>query len=701
METALTITRGHPLPLGVHSFDGGINFAVFSRHATRLWLLLFDDPGALDPKWCFELDPVIHRTGDIWHVYVRGACPGLTYVFQADGPFAPDRGHRFNPRRALLDPYALALVNTEHWDFSILCDSWLEQHPGRSIPKGQYRVKGLIPGKEDFDWNGDRHPKIPWSQTVIYETHVRGLSIHPSSCAHYPGTYLGVIEKIPYFKQLGVTTLELMPIHQFNPKELDRKNPLTGEPLVNYWGYSTVSFFAPHAQYGTGREHGCQLTEFKAMVKALHEAGIEVLLDVVFNHTAEGNECGPTLHFKGLDNSIYYLLPEEDKSRYINYSGCGNTLNCNHPVVRTYILECLRYWVTEMHVDGFRFDLASILGRDRNGRLIPNPPLLEAIAEDPILRGVKLIAEAWDAGGAYQVGFFPGERWSEWNGQYRDDVRRFWRGDHGMLGPFATRLCGSADLYQHSGKTPVNSINFITSHDGFTLNDLVSYEHKHNEANGEDNRDGTNENYSCNYGVEGPTDDPEIEAVRLRQIKNFLTTLFVSRGIPMLLGGDEFRRTQKGNNNAYCQDNEISWYDWTLVKKNAGLVRFVRELIRFRKSHPVLTKEDFYQPNEIEWFGPRGSPPDWSNGNVLGAFIQPDNPEEARLCLLFNAGTEPVEFHLPPPPPAMCWHVAVDTAAAAPEDIHEAGAEPVLHQRDTVSLLGRSSMILLAKPKAR
>lgn len=697
MDNALTISRGHPLPLGVRNYDGGINFAVFSRHATRVWLLLFDDSQALEPKWCIELDPIHHRTGDIWHVRVEGAYPGLTYVFQADGPFAPEQGHRFNPHRALLDPYAVALTGVEGWDFSTLCDDWLKEHPGQLPPKTQYRVKGLIPKEDDFDWGEDRPLKIPWSETVIYETHVRGLTIHPSSGVLRPGTFLGVIEKIPYFKQLGITALELMPVHQFNPHELDRKNPLTGEPLVNYWGYSTAAFFAPHAQYSTGHRLGSQLTEFKAMVKALHEAGIEVLLDVVFNHTAEGNESGPILHFKGLDNCIYYLLDPQDPSRYVNYSGCGNTLNCNHPVVRNYILECLRYWVTEMHVDGFRFDLASILGRDRSGKLIPNPPLLEAIAEDPILRGVKLIAEAWDAGGAYQVGLFPGERWSEWNGRYRDEVRRFWRGDCGMLGLFATRLCGSADLYQHSGKTPVNSINFITCHDGFTLNDLVSYNYKHNEANGENNRDGSNDNYSCNYGVEGPTEDLKIEAIRLRQIKNFLTTLFVSRGIPMLLGGDEFRRTQRGNNNAYCQDNEISWYNWWLAEKNAHLVRFVRELIRFRRAHPVLSREAFYQPHEIEWFGPQHAPPDWHEGRSLGARIHADTQDGCELCLLFNAAPEPVEFDLPPPPPGHRWHLAIDTAAASPNDIYEVGAEIPFAGGNRVRLIERSLVILVSR----
>lgn len=694
METALTITRGHPLPLGVHAEGGNLNFAVFSRHAACLWLLLFDDPESLDPTWCIELDSKHHRTGDIWHVGVHGAPIPLYYVYQAEGPFEPARGYRFNRHRILLDPYALALVGIEHWDFTIHSDTWHKRHPGEPIPKAQYRVKCLVPVEEEFNWGDDRPPKIPWSKTVIYETHVRGLTIHPSSGCLRRGTFLGVIEKIPYLKRLGITALEMMPVHQFNPRELDRKNPLTGEPLVNYWGYNTVAFFAPHAQYSTRQRVTSPITEFKAMVKALHEAGIEVLLDVVFNHTAEGDETGPTLHFKGLDNCIYYLLEERDKSRYVNFSGCGNTLNCNHPVVRNYILECLRYWVTEMHVDGFRFDLASILGRDRQGKLIPNPPLLESIAEDPILRGVKLIAEAWDAGGAYQVGLFPGERWSEWNGRYRDEVRRFWRGDRGMLGLFATRLCGSSDLYQHSGKTPVNSINFITCHDGFTLNDLVSYKHKHNEANGEHNRDGSNENYSCNYGVEGPSDDPRIEAIRLRQIKNFLTTLFVSRGIPMLLGGDEFRRSQYGNNNAYCQDNEISWYDWRLVEKNAYLVRFVRELIRFRFAHPVLSREAFYQPHEIEWFGPERSPPDWHEGYALGARIHPDSPDGQALCLLFNAASEPVAFDLPPLPKGRRWHLAIDTAASSPYDIYEAGTEPAI-ETARLRLIERSLAVLI------
>ena len=428
--------------------------------------------------------------------------------------------------------------------------------------------------QEHFDWEDARPLKRPWSETVIYETHVRGSTIHPSSQVAAPGTYRGLAEKISYFQELGITAVELMPVFEFNERDVARIDPITGQHLTNYWGYLPVAFMAPKGTYCSRGGHGQQKLEFKEMVKAFHQAGIEVILDVVLNHTAEGNHLGPTLCFRGLDNAIYYMLEESDRRFYKDYTGTGNTLNANHPIVRDFILHVLRYWTLEMHVDGFRFDLASVLGRDVHGRLIADAPLLERIAEDPILRDVKLIAEAWDAGGAYQVGSFAERRWAEWNGRYRDDVRRFWRGDEGMVGLLASRICGSADLYQASGKGPESSINIVTCHDGFTLNDLVSYRHKHNEANGEDNRDGIDENYSENYGIEGQTDDPQIEATRKRQIKNLILTLFVSRGVPMLLGGDEFRRTQRGNNNAYCQDNEISWYDWTLGGKAPGHLSF-------------------------------------------------------------------------------------------------------------------------------
>jgi glycogen operon protein len=437
------------------------------------------------------------------------------------------------------------------------------------------------------------------------------------------------------------------------------------------------------------------------MVRELHKAGIEVILDIVLNHTAEGDELGPTLNFRGIENSIYYML-KSDRRLYRNYSGCGNTLNCNHPVVRSYILDCLRYWVIEMHVDGFRFDLASVLGRDEKGDVLSNPPLLETIAEDPILRDVKLIAEAWDAGGAYQVGSFPGQRWSEWNGRFRDDIRRFWRGDPGMVPLLATRLCGSADLYQDNRKVPMNSINFITCHDGFTLNDMVSYRQKHNEVNGEGSRDGENVNYSENYGVEGETGDPAIRATRLRQIKNMLATLLISRGVPMILGGDEFRRTQRGNNNAYCQDNEVSWYDWSLLNKHYELFRFTREMLAFRKRHQVLRTQEFYAPQDILWFSPGGRPPDWGEARrTLGCIIRPqcslEGAQSPALCVLFNAEIVEVRFKLPWPPGGERWHVAVDTAKPSPDDISEPGHEQLPARPDAYRMSPRSMVVLISK----
>ena len=461
---------------------------------------------------------------------------------------------------------------------------------------------------EHFKWAEDQPLRHPWSKIIIYETHVRGFTIHPKSGVDHPGTYRGLVEKIPYLKTLGVTAVELMPVQEFNETSVTRRNPQTSQPLRNYWGYDPVVFCAPRASYSSSGGLGQQKLEFKEMVRAFHDAGIEVILDMVFNHTAEGDELGPTLCFRGMDNAIFYTLAS-DKRHYKDYTGTGNTINANHPVVRDLILTSLRYWTVEMHVDGFRFDLASVLSRNETGKLLADAPLLERIAEDPVLRDVKIIAEAWDAAGAYEVGSFSERRWAEWNGRYRDDIRRFWRGDDGMLGSFASRICGSADIYTRSGKGPDGSINFVTCHDGFTLNDLVSYRDKHNEANGENNHDGTDANFSENYGAEGPTTDVEIEAVRKVQINNFLLTLFISRGVPMLLGGDEFRRTQAGNNNAYCQDNETSWYDWSFLEKHREIFRFTCGMIAFRRAHLILSKEQFYTDDEIQWFSPQGGSP--------------------------------------------------------------------------------------------
>jgi glycogen operon protein len=662
---ALAIEPGDPLVLGMYEVAGGFNFAIFSRHATRLRLVLFGD--GHEPVATITLDPERHRTGDIWHVRLIGDLCGLGYAFEAEGPWLPEEGHRFDPGKRLLDPYASGVA-----------------------ARADGSLVGLI-ADHRFDWQGDEPLRLPWRDTIIYETHVRGLTIHPSSSVRHPGQYLGVVEKIPYLRELGVTAVELLPVQEFQDFGSARQGVA---PVREYWGYQPVAFFAPKSGYAGAAEAAG--AEFKTMVRALHRAGIEVILDVVFNHTGEGDEAGPSISFRGLDNAIYYLLAA-DKRRYVDFTGCGNTLNCNHPVVRRLILDCLRHWAVRMHVDGFRFDLASILGRDQAGNLLQNPPLLEEIAEDTDLRHVKLIAEAWDLGGAFQVGSFPGRRWAEWNCHFRDDVRRFWRGDPGMTSAFATRLCGSADLYQSGGESPLNSVNFVTAHDGFTLEDLVSYARKHNEANGEGNRDGLGENFSENNGVEGPTEDAHIDAVRLRQIKNMLATLFLARGVPMLLGGDEFRRSQQGNNNAYCQDNRISWYDWTLAERNAGLLRFVRRLIALRKAHAVLRAEGFYAEGEILWFGPDGAPPAWAGRrNQLGCVIRGADGGASALCILANATLDRCRFVLPPPAGGR-WHVAIDTAAPSPLDISEEGSEPAAPDQAALSLEPRSTVVLLCR----
>ncbi len=658
-----------PRNLGCTLSDDGVCFSVFSRNATRLQLLLFDEPRDGRPRHVIDLDPEGFRTGDVWSVYVRGLRAGQLYGLTADGPYDPSRGLYFDPDLLLIDPYARAVTDGSPWTHPDLLPG---RHAPRTLGAARREVqwsalpKGVVTD-DRFDWEGDRPLGRPLSETVIYETHVRGLTAHPSSRVEHAGTYRGVVEKIPYLLDLGVTAVELLPVQEFDEAENPRTNPLTGKRLTNYWGYSPFAFFAPECRYSHLGSRGGQVTSFKEMVKALHAAGIEVILDVVFNHTAEGDQRGPTFTLAGLDNPIYYTLGDEG-ARYLNLSGCGNTVNCNHPVVRTMIRDCLRYWVMEMHVDGFRFDLASILGRDSRGRLMENPPLIEMITEDPVLRDTKLIAEAWDAAGAYQVGSFPGLRWSEWNGRYRDDVRRFWRGDRAMIGALATRIAGSSDLYRDSGRSPLHSINFVTSHDGFTLADLVSYERRHNEANGEQNRDGSDHENSWNHGCEGPTDDPAIRAVRDRQVRNLLLTLLVSQGVPMLLGGDEMGRTQGGNNNAYCHDDEISWIDWQLLRRNEDLVQFVRALITLRQEHPVLRRTTFLEgaPAErpdVVWFGPDGGAPRWGDPDAreIGCILNPSDPEERSVALLFNASDGAVEFVFPPVAGVGDWDTVVVT----------------------------------------
>jgi len=670
---------------------------LFSRHATRVRLELYQHPDDSSPVRFIDLDSTRNRTGDIWHVWVRGITVGQLYGYRVEGPYQPEEGHRFNPHKLLLDPYARAIAGVKDWDFQAArgydSSSRLADLSISTVDNAGTSPKSIVT-RDNFDWGIDSPPKHSASDTVIYETHVRGFTIHPSSGAAHPGTFAGLIEKIPYLQDLGVTAIELMPVLEFNENESQRVNPVTGEKLKNYWGYNPVAFFAPKQSYCFEASNHRQAVEFREMVKAFHSAGIEVILDIVLNHTAEDDELGPTICFRGMENSIFYML-QQNCRYYRDFTGVGNTLNANHPVVRELVTSVLRYWVMHMHVDGFRFDLASVLGRDEHGNILHDAPLLEGIAEDPILRDVKIIAEAWDAGGAYQVGNFSTRRWTEWNGRFRDDVRRFWIGDEGMSGSFASRICGSSDVYRSSGKGPASSLNFVTCHDGFTLNDLVSYKQKNNYENGELNRDGTEANYSDNCGVEGPSQDLTVEGMRIRLIKNFLLTLFISRGVPMLLGGDEFRRTQRGNNNAYCQDNDVSWFDWGLLEKNKEIHRFTGGMIAFRRAHPVLRKETFYTDEEIKWLAPDGATPRWADPwqksfacLILGK-MEPD------LFLLFNADTSPVDFYLPVLPAGKIWRLAVDTSQTPPDDLFNPGKEPSLQGQIGFRLEPRSSAILL------
>jgi len=688
---------------------------VFSRHATAVSLLLFDDPQDAVPAREIALDPLKNRTGDAWHVQVDGAGPGTYYLFRVDGPYHPEKGHRFNRNKLLLDPYVKAVTGNFTWDFADARGFDPGSPDGEAAMSTTSDAAGMPKGiviVDDFDWQGDRPLNNPLRFSVIYETHVRGFTRHPSSGVEHPGTFRGVIEKIPYLQELGATALELLPVQEFDELANTGRNPRTGERLQNYWGYDTISFFAPKSRYSSSGSLGEQVTEFKEMVRALHGAGIECILDIVFNHTAEGGGTGPTLCFRGWDNSIYYMLDEEDPRRYRNFTGCGNTMNCNHPIVRTLIMDCLHYWVMEMHVDGFRFDLGSVLGRDTEGNIMENPPILERIAEDPVLRHTKIIAEAWDAAGAYQVGWFPGGRWAEWNDRFRDDVRQFWRGDPGCVPHLATRLAGSSDLYLRDGRKPFHSINFITSHDGFTLNDLVSYADKHNQENGEDGDDGFGKNLSANYGTEGGTEDPRIEKVRNRQVKNFLATLLLSLGTPMLLGGDEMRRTQLGNNNPWCQNNEISWYDWRLLEAHADIHRFCREAIAFRKRHPAFLRPEFWNGRDaghnaipdITWFTEAGLPADWSPESRTLALLIDGNKadidadrDDNDFFVMYNASEEEVIFTLAPIPPGKeGWHRAIDTALAPPLDIAAAGDEARV-QTETYRVAGLSMATLLSK----
>lgn len=655
-------TKGQSSPLGATVYEDGVNFSVFSRNATGVELLFFDHEDNDKPVRSIQIDPWAGRTYHYWHIFVAGVQAGQLYGYRVHGPYEPARGMRFDPSKVLLDPYGRGVAVPRNYS---------REAASKAGDNAAVAMKSVVVDTHKYNWEGDTPIKRPSSRTIIYEMHVRGFTRHPSSGVSEKarGTYAGLIEKIPYLQELGVTAVELLPVFQFDAQDCP-------PGLVNYWGYAPVSFFAPHQAYSSRQDPLGPTDEFRDMVKALHRADIEVILDVVFNHTAEGGQSGPTLSFRGLDNSMYYIL-EQDCSRYANYSGTGNTLNANHPVVRRMIVDSLRYWVEEMHVDGFRFDLASILARDVSGHLMPNPPVLWDIESDPVLAGTKIIAEAWDAAGLYQVGSFVGDSWKEWNGRFRDDARSFFRGQDGSVTRFADRLMGSPQIYGHENREVEQSVNFVTCHDGFTLNDLVSYNSKHNEANREGNRDGSDDNLSWNCGVEGPTDDPAVEKLRNRQVKNFLTVTMLSLGVPMILMGDEVRRTQHGNNNAYCLDNEISWFDWTLVTKHADLHRFVKLLIARRRLREVeheyqrVTLNQLLRDANKAWHGIKLGQPDWGDHSHSIAFTAEIKTQRLLFHMIMNAYREPLDFELPPVENRgkNSWRRWIDTALDSPNDI--------------------------------
>jgi glycogen operon protein len=656
------------LPLGAQVLGGGVNFSLFSRNATRVELLLFEAADSPQPFQTVVLDPDTHRSYFSWSVFVEGLGPGAHYAWRLDGASnTAATGERFNPRKTLVDPWARTVTDVL-WNHRRAAD------PADDTPCG---IRGVVCDSH-FDWSGERPVARSLEGAVIYEVHVGGFTRHPSAAAATPGTFSALTERIPYLKELGVTHLELLPVMAFDEQSVPPAVAARG--LRNYWGYNTHSFWSPHPGYCVSPERANAVAEFKQMVRALHTAGIGVILDVVFNHTAEGGADGPWINFKGMLNETFYHLDPVDRRRYLDFTGCGNTVNCNHPLIIAFIVRCLEYWVNEMHVDGFRFDLASVFTRGDLGAVLANPPLPWVIELSQSLKDVALIAEAWDAAGLYQVGAFPGLSWTEWNGAYRDIMRRFVRGDPGLAGTVASRIAGSADLYGQGGRLPCNSINFITCHDGFTLADLVSYNGKHNEANGENNRDGSDDNLSWNCGAEGDTTDPGVLALRRQQVRNFITLLMLSRGVPMLLAGDEVLHSQRGNNNAYCQDNELSWFDWNRVGSNRDMLRFTREAIAFRRRHPSLIANRFYTGKtvpgrgmpDIAWHGVRLNHPPWKDAGteVLALTVAGVERDEADVHAVLNMSRQTVEAELPEIP-GRFWRVTINTAAASPDDVLE------------------------------
>jgi isoamylase len=683
----MRVHRGTSFPLGATLVHGGVNFSVFAKHSGGTQLLLFDHVDAPKPSRIIDLDPRTNRTYHYWHTFVPDITAGQLYAYRVAGPFDPGRGLRFDPDKALLDPYGKCVarpVGRSRED---------ARRPGDNAATA---LRSVVVDPSSYDWEDDVPLGRPFAKTIIYEMHVGGFTRHPSSgvAPSKRGTYAGLIDKIPYLRDLGVSAVELLPVFAFDDQD--------GPPgLGNYWGYQPLSFFAPHDGYSSRQDPLGALVEFRDMVKALHRAGIEVILDVVYNHTAEDGEGGPAISFRGLANDTYYILAE-DKSRYADYTGCGNTLNANESIVRRLIIDSLRYWVSEMHVDGFRFDLASILSRDQDGRPMASPPILWDIESDPVLANVKLIAEAWDAAGLYQVGHFFGDSWKEWNGRFRDDVRAFLKGDNGASRAVAFRLTGSPDVYERAEREPEQSINFVACHDGFTLNDLVSFNAKHNEANGEGNRDGADSNLSWNCGIEGLSSDPEVERLRNRQIKNFLTLTLLATGTPMIQMGDEVRRSQGGNNNAYCQNTAISWFDWQLVEKHADTHRFAKALIalRMNRNLPIerldMTLNELLRRQPFQWHGVKLNAPDWSHDSHTLAATVPLLGYELILHLIINAYWEPLEFEVPPLEEGEAWRRGVDTYLDPPDDIYAWADAPKL-VGSTYRVQPRSVVILLAK----
>jgi isoamylase len=702
----VTTRPGHPYPLGA-TWDGeGVNFALFSENATGVELCLFDHPDQEKETHAIRIE---ERTNQVWHVFLPEARPGQLYGFRVSGPYDPQAGHRFNPNKLLIDPYAKAFHGDLRWSDSMF--GYTIGHPDADLSFDERNNASLVPKsvvvEQAFTWGEDKPLRRPWSETVIYEMHVRGFTAkHPLIREALRGTYAGLAARpvIEYLQRLGVTAIELLPVHAFVADK-----HLVDKGLTNYWGYNTIGFFAPELRYATHPEHA--VNQFKTMVRTLHSAGIEVILDVVYNHTAEGNHLGPTLSFRGIDNAAYYRLMPDQPRYYLDYTGTGNTLNVQHQRTLQLIMDSLRYWALEMHVDGFRFDLAAALARelhdvDRLGGF------LDIIQQDPVLSQLKLIAEPWDIGeGGYQVGNFPAG-WAEWNGKYRDTIRRYWKGDGGQANELAYRLSGSSDLYEGSGRKPFASINFVVAHDGFTLRDLVSYDQKHNDANQEDNKDGSDDNQSWNCGVEGPTDDPAIRELRARQQRNMLATLLLSQGVPMICGGDEIGRTQHGNNNAYCQDNEISWFNWDISSEEQALFTFTSSLIMLRAAHPVFRRRQFFQGRSIygadikdlSWFRPDGqemTEDDWNQGYVrcLGVRLAGDRIEEKdhlgnpilddTFLLLINAHHEPIQFMLPTPPANVQWQLVLNTF----QDVMPAHA-PLITEGDYYNLKGRSLALM-------